>query len=151
MNDASFAAGKKIIIFLLSSVFVCMCNKESDSILDVWLLTSFKPHPSPFSFCPDSRASWNNKFGVSAFVTGRKFRPPNPPAQTPLHPREEFKTVASPCSFSNLFRFALDLALLSQHNFIMWVRNLFISSWCICDVTKPDLGGKGQAGSVWWQ
>ena len=67
-------------------------------------------------------------------------------AQTPLHPCEEFKTVASPCSFSNLFRFALDLALLSQPNFIMWVRNLFISSWCICDVTKSDMGRKGQAG-----
>lgn len=108
----------------------------------VWRLRAWKLHLSPLPLVPNQLM---RKPGVRSFcVSGDSNR-----ASRCLHattcthsPALPTKKIVSLPSLLSHFQTSLGGTLLSPGSLVLWVSNLFIPTWCGCDIIIPNTGPK---------
>lgn len=112
------------------------CNKESDSVFDVWLLTAFKCHHFPFSYCPTCEQAkkvqvppalahmGSSNFVILVHMGILTLISPPPYHKTPN------KFVLS--ALLVIFKPDWETSALSPEIPILWVISLLLPTWLMC-------------------
>lgn len=123
--------------FANALTWIPACNKESDSIFYIQLLTAFNLYPSLFSSCPTCRQS--NKPPVPSFGN---FKPckPQPRYENPYHsPLHSIKAKAKGTLLHLSRHFLPCLGSRDMDVIFMCTINFFMPSWCVCAVISVDI------------
>lgn len=127
------------------------CNQQFDSIFSRLTAETFSGSPpNPFPFLPQIWTRWWESPGALSFGTSGQFCHVWKPLPWP-YPLTTIKKPQDHLLSLSLKSFADQLGkptLLSPESIIMWMVNIFISSWHVCGVISFDTETVFWVGSI---